>query len=95
MENLENHNLISGVVGDEATPASSPTASPEVSPASSPAADDLIDAVIGRFAERIEQAEERAYRRALETLRNEAAAQTQPERTVPNFLADLRRDVWD
>lgn len=138
MENLETHNLISGVVADTAptetapSPPPSPdgtteaatehdnsagsatqTATPSPSSAEaqsgaslpSPSSteslsgaeggDDkterLLNTVLDRFDDRLRAAEEAGYRRGIA----EASRQATADRSVPNFLADIRRDVWE
>lgn len=54
----------------------------------------VFDRTISRFQESLVEAEERGFRRALEMARQPPEA-LGISRSVPNFLADVRRDVWD
>lgn len=49
---------------------------------------------LGDIEQRLAKAEEEGFNRAVEMLRN---ANTAPRtvKSVPNFLADVRKDVWD
>lgn len=54
----------------------------------------LLDRTLERLADKIRQAEEQAFRRAIDTVRQNPA-EFGICNSVPNFLADVRRDVWE
>ncbi len=54
----------------------------------------LVDKTLKRLGDKIREAEERGFRKAVEMARRNPA-ELGISRSVPNFLADVRRDVWD
>lgn len=110
MENINQQNLISGIVDAEAVPeASASSQSPNPAPRSDSlnlseipentasqvqVVERLLDRTLDRFADKLREAEERGFRKALEMARlNPEQVGISP--SVPNFLADIRPDIWD
>lgn len=56
--------------------------------------DELVEKVAHKMAERLIEAEERGFQRAIEALKT-AAGPVARENSRPNFLADIRRDIWE
>lgn len=107
MKNLENENLISGVSTgasrdeeverqetDESVSPEEPESDPGADVPASGTVDRIVERVCERLDERMKAAEERGYRRAMEEIRQRREA-LGLDNSVPNFLADIRRDVWD
>ena len=59
----------------------------------------IIEQAVGASFERIAtellQAEARGFKRGLDTARTNPELAGITDNTVPNFLADIRRDVWE
>lgn len=55
--------------------------------------------VFERFAEKlaasIAEAEQRGYCRAIEAMKEAERKTIERDRSVPNFLSDVRRDMWE
>ena len=54
----------------------------------------VFEQMLTRMEQRLEQAHERALNNAIETLRKKPQL-TESNRSVPNFLVDVRKDVWE
>ena len=102
METLNSENLISGAidaeeqetcglepVNDAPTAETPPDPVPEASSPDEELIKRIVDASCERFADKLLEAEERGFNRALEL-----SQRSQSSRSVPNFLADVRPDVW-
>lgn len=112
MENLDEKNLISGIVDAEDMPGDGATV-PAVMSAKTEAVLDtqaepgreelneneslverVLQRTLDRLADTLADAEERGFKRALEMARQNPAEFGITD-SVPNFLADIRRDVWE
>lgn len=54
----------------------------------------IVDKTLSRLTDKLREAEERGFRRAVEMARNNPEA-LGIDRSVPNFLASVRKDIWD
>lgn len=113
MENLENENLISGIVdgadasvgqpvqdsttgedtGDREEVATEPGSADREVPDGKIA--EIVERVFERMKTRLKEAEEAGFRRAIELARSNPEAIGIRTASAPNFLAEVRRDVWD
>lgn len=103
MKTLDEENLISGIIDaveNDETAAGDSMATDEAVPSEEPAPDHeaiierVVDRTLDRLADRLKEAEERGFRKAVELARSNPD-RLGIDRSVPNFLADVRRDVWD
>ena len=126
MENLEQQNLIDGIVGPEesltgetpemsdktvvdenGTPSASPTGKGEDTESGQATGgrfesemtesffERMVERSLTRLAHEVSEAEERGFRRGLEAARRQYAKETDNLKSVPNFLADIRPDIWE
>lgn len=57
--------------------------------------ENFFDRFAEKLASSIAEAEERGYKRALELLKASQRDAMERDRSVPNFLSDVRRDIWE
>lgn len=104
MEHLEQENLISGVVDAHtesavsdgvATTAPVSVSSENVMPEDvETVMKRVLDSALAEQERRIAEAEERGFRRAVDMARQNPES-LGISRSVPNFLADVRPDIWN
>lgn len=96
MENLQDSNLISGVVASEHANATNEAQTPDntLEERIKLTVKEMLDGALESHRQQLAEAEQRGFHRALEMARNN------PEtlgisRSVPNFLTDVRPDIWE
>ena len=57
--------------------------------------EDVFERFADKIATCIAQAEERGYRRAIEAMKEAERKAVEHDRSVPNFLSDIRPDIWE
>lgn len=105
MQDLEQQNLISGVVlaDDPSKPKAdsclnnvdNPESSQRIGASHTPELiEEILDKAINRFSEQLNQAEKRGFEKAIQAIRENPSA-VGLDTTVPNFLSDIKPDIWE